>query len=222
MYRYNKKRSDFKEQDEYNSYLEDIEDKSMVFILNCTVYSLIEKKNVDDIQKEIKEYERANKQQISIANLKKDEQLRTLELIIKSENAKLQPYYTDDTLDVATRERVNTMLKTFTLDHIDQLGENAAMTSDTVMNGDGNGGWRDNGTLQSSFEPMIYTLYRTEQPRCLENQYRQQVTSKEQEIRASGGPVKNSNQIQDPKLVRMTNINRQRAAKIFEAGLKFK
>lgn len=70
-----------------------------------------------------------NRQQIAVANLKKEEQLRALELMIKAENQRLNLYgYSAaasqlDNMDPLTRERVSKLLQNFKLDDLDKLGE---------------------------------------------------------------------------------------------------
>ena len=48
---------------------------------------------MERIEKEIKDYERENRREIGLANLKKQEQLKVLSQMVKVENLKLIPSY---------------------------------------------------------------------------------------------------------------------------------
>ena len=82
---FNKKRKDFASEDDYNLYLEDIEDK----IFKLCDGSEDEKTRV---KKEIKDYQARNGQSIAINNIKRAEQLKILEQMVKIENKKLSYY----------------------------------------------------------------------------------------------------------------------------------
>jgi hypothetical protein len=96
------------------------------------------------------------------------------------------------------------------------LGETQKLISDEAMQIDQNGdGGQPKEQLNYRFvEPYVYTLYRTEQPRCLENQYRLPTQNKEMEIRASGGLLKNP--MSDSNI---GNWYREKQLKMFRQGL---
>ena len=113
--------------------------------------------------------------------------------MIKAENQKLSLYggESDGGLDVQTKEKVNQMIKAFSLDKIDMLGEQHMIHEEEMqIDQKGGGATTEGGAQQRFVEPFVYTLYRTEQPRYLEYAYRQAGQNKEMEIRASGGPFK--------------------------------
>ncbi|CDW72314.1 menage a trois 1 [Stylonychia lemnae] len=207
---YNKKRIDFPSLDQYYQYLEDVEDK---------IQKLIDGEEVERIDKEILEYKKRNKDQISIANLKKEEQLKALQLMIKIENQKLNPFSYRDNLDSLELEKAKQLITGFKLDDIDYLGETQAQIDDQVqMLIDQQSAQNPSGQNQQQqpkfIEPYLYTLYRTEMPREIEYQ-KMPSTNLELQRKAGGGLMR----LPRTETYKLANLHNERAAKIFKSGL---